>query len=217
MKVLGEASRREVRLQQEQLRTQRNVVTNTRRRQIRRQAKQHILEHYGTTCACCGTTADLTIDHINGDGKQHRQTISAGSMFHAWLIKNDFPHGFQTLCRLCNTSKRDGERCLLDHSVIIAADYDPDGDSAFPKVPPLDIKWRARGGLAAWLRAEAKRRRTTDRAILTEAVRHYRGEVERARRAKSTSVPLDSLPHLRHVGLYAGTPPRAVTARRLPP
>jgi hypothetical protein len=201
MGILSEASRREVRLYEEQLRAQRNVVANTRRRRIRRQAKQYVLEHYGTACACCGATADLTIDHINGDGKQHRQIIGGGShVIYAWLIKNDFPHGFQTLCRLCNTSKRDGERCLLDHSVIIAADYDPDGDSTFPKVPPLDIKWRARGGLAAWLRAEAKRRRTTHRAILTEAIRHYRGEVERKREASTTGVPLDSLPHLRHVG-----------------
>jgi len=32
-----------------------------------------------------------------------------------WLIKNGFPEGFQTLCRPCNGSKGDGDRCKLNH------------------------------------------------------------------------------------------------------
>jgi hypothetical protein len=44
----------------------------------------------------------LTIDHINNDGADHRRGIhggnKAGHGTYRWLIKNDFPPGFQVLC-----------------------------------------------------------------------------------------------------------------------
>jgi hypothetical protein len=79
-------------------------------------AKQRVLEHYGMTCACCGTIESLTIDHINGDGKRHRQEIGENShAIYRWLIKNNFPAGFQTLCGPCNNSKRNSASCRLLH------------------------------------------------------------------------------------------------------
>ena len=41
------------------------------------------------------------IDHINGKGTEHRKKI--GFNIYPWLVKNNFPEGFQTLC--CNCSK----------------------------------------------------------------------------------------------------------------
>lgn len=76
--------------------------------------KAKVLEYYGTCCACCGFTEDLTIDHINGDGYEHRKELfgdgrTGTARFYRWLISNNFPPGFQTLCRSCNSSKyRDG-------------------------------------------------------------------------------------------------------------
>jgi len=76
--------------------------------------KAEVLERYGTCCACCGSTENLGIDHINGDGYEHREELfgngRANSLgFYRWLIGNNFPPGFQTLCRPCNSSKsRDG-------------------------------------------------------------------------------------------------------------
>lgn len=79
--------------------------------------RQRVFAHYGTTCACCGTADALTIDHVNGDGKRHREEIGhRGREIYAWLIRNDFPPGFQTLCKSCNCSKREGERCQLIHN-----------------------------------------------------------------------------------------------------
>jgi hypothetical protein len=72
-----------------------------------------VLDHYGRTCACCGTADRPTIDHVNGDGREHREEI--GRKIYRWLVENDFPSGFQTLCRPCNISKRDGDRCRIDH------------------------------------------------------------------------------------------------------
>lgn len=68
-----------------------------------------VLTHYGLSCACCGesTYQFLTIDHINGGGGKHRRSIGSmgGWTFYRWLIKNEFPKEFQTLCFNCNISK----------------------------------------------------------------------------------------------------------------
>lgn len=102
-----------------------------RRRAARR--RDAVLEHYGRACACpgCYSTENLVIDHINGDGRQHRTELfgenqkGGGVRFHTWLIKNNFPPGFQTLCSRCNTSKGTGPRCLLDHDL----QYDVENDA----------------------------------------------------------------------------------------
>lgn len=79
------------------------------------------LHHYGTTCGCCGTDDDLTIDHVRGDGAAHRKRLSGstrgggGTQLYAWLRREGFPEGFQTLCRRCNRSKGNGPRCFLLH------------------------------------------------------------------------------------------------------
>jgi hypothetical protein len=78
--------------------------------------RELVLDHYGRSCRCCSVTEQLTIDHVNGDGAEHRKTVN-GAQLYRWLVENDFPEGFQTLCFNCNASKRAGPRCLLDHSV----------------------------------------------------------------------------------------------------
>jgi hypothetical protein len=81
-----------------------------------------VFGHYGQACACCGSSDDLTIDHINGGGQAHRDQLANGGrgghggQFCRWLIKNGFPEGFQALCRPCNASKKEGSRCNLDHA-----------------------------------------------------------------------------------------------------
>jgi len=68
----------------------------------REKIRKLVFEHYGKECACCGEKNPffLTIDHINGDGTKHRKKIKI--QFNSWLIKNNFPDGFQTLCMNCN-------------------------------------------------------------------------------------------------------------------
>jgi hypothetical protein len=79
-----------------------------------------VFGHYGTVCACCGATEKLSIDHVDGDGGEHREELSGGAEagghhFYRWLVKNGFPPGYQTLCLPCNQSKGQGERCRIDH------------------------------------------------------------------------------------------------------
>lgn len=40
----------------------------------------------------------LTLDHINNNGARHREQIGMGSKMYRWIIKHNFPTGFQTLC-----------------------------------------------------------------------------------------------------------------------
>jgi hypothetical protein len=78
-----------------------------------------VFNHYGWRCACCGTAAKLSIDHVNGGGKVHREALfgrSAVSVeFYLLLIAENFPAGYQTLCRSCNASKGSSPHCRLTH------------------------------------------------------------------------------------------------------
>lgn len=74
--------------------------------------KLRVISHYSNgklACTRCGEDdmACLSIDHINGGGVQHRRII--GSHFYAWLIKNNFPEGYQTLCMNCQMKKKHNE------------------------------------------------------------------------------------------------------------
>jgi hypothetical protein len=73
--------------------------------------KVKVLSHYSKgspKCACCNEKVIefLTIDHINGDGSQHRKTkelmSTCGGNIYRWLRKNHFPPGFRVLCMNCN-------------------------------------------------------------------------------------------------------------------
>ena len=76
--------------------------------------KRKILGHYSNstlTCAHCGFSdiRALSIDHINGQGNKHVKAlgIGRGAAFYSWLIKNNYPVGFQVLCMNCQWIKRE--------------------------------------------------------------------------------------------------------------
>ena len=57
-------------------------------------------------CNCCkeNTYEFLAIDHINGGGNKHKKERGCSSLY-AWLVRNNFPDGFQVLCHNCNLAK----------------------------------------------------------------------------------------------------------------
>jgi hypothetical protein len=68
-----------------------------------------VLRHYSggsMRCACCGESEVefLGIDHIDGDGAQHRREVRPSGIYR-WLIKNKFPSGIQILCTNCNLAR----------------------------------------------------------------------------------------------------------------
>ena len=74
------------------------------------QLKTLVITYYGNgECKCvkCGFTdlRALTIDHIDGHGNQHRKEnhTHTGLHFYKWLINNNYPTGFRTLCCNCQS------------------------------------------------------------------------------------------------------------------
>lgn len=73
-----------------------------------------VLDHYGNRCQCCGEAEPrfLTIDHINGGGKQHCLEIGNGNRgvgsrrIYRWLIQQGYPPGYRILCFNCNAGRQ---------------------------------------------------------------------------------------------------------------
>lgn len=59
-------------------------------------------------CSSCGEKhiEFLCVDHINNNGSVHRKEMgSGGNRIYKYLIKNNFPDGYQILCNNCNYLK----------------------------------------------------------------------------------------------------------------
>lgn len=83
-----------------------NNRNNSQARAHRVRLKWIVLQAYGgAKCACCGekTFEFLTIDHINGGGRQHLKQIRTN--LYDWLRRHSFPSGYQVLCFNCNTGR----------------------------------------------------------------------------------------------------------------
>lgn len=72
-----------------------------------RKIRSLVFKHYGEQCSCCGQSEEmfLCIDHIDGGGNAHRKEVGSGSAFYQWLVRKNYPEGFQTLCFNCNMAK----------------------------------------------------------------------------------------------------------------
>ena len=83
-------------------------------KRLRVRVKELVMSHYGNgskACVKCGfdDIRALTIDHIDGGGSKHIKELKmkrGGSRFYNWLIKNNYPPGYQTLCMNCQLIKR---------------------------------------------------------------------------------------------------------------
>jgi len=72
--------------------------------------KKQAFLHYSNgviQCACCGELEEdfLTLDHIDGRKKWNHNKSFVGGKLYAWLVKNNYPDGFQVLCYNCNCAK----------------------------------------------------------------------------------------------------------------
>lgn len=77
-------------------------------REHARKNKIRVILHYSPEgkCVRCGFSdmRALSMDHIKGRGAQHIRKIHIP--LYSWLIKNNFPEGFQVLCMNCQWIKR---------------------------------------------------------------------------------------------------------------
>jgi len=71
-----------------------------------RELRREVLDYYGGKCTCCGETTFefLAIDHVNGNGAEHRRETKLREICR-WLRDNNYPDGFQVLCHNCNLAK----------------------------------------------------------------------------------------------------------------
>ena len=82
------------------------------RKAYRQKIKTEVLTYYSgeePTCKMCNEKrlACLSIDHINGKGAEHRKQLGVSGLgLYCWLIKNNYPNGFQVLCMNCQFIKR---------------------------------------------------------------------------------------------------------------
>lgn len=88
----------------------RDATLDEKRREAHRRRRLAALQAYGgetPTCVCCGegTLLFLSLDHINGGGRQHRQETGGGG-FYSWLKRHNYPAGFQILCHNCNLGRQ---------------------------------------------------------------------------------------------------------------
>ncbi len=86
------------------------LVSSKRRKEL----KVRVLKAYGgCRCSCPGCSETLvqllTIDHVNNDGKAHRERLWNGSRVYKDLEDRGFPEGFRVLCMSCNWGRKHGE------------------------------------------------------------------------------------------------------------
>ena len=83
-------------------------IHRNRNKKDRALMKKLILDHYGQKCACCGEDNQifLSLDHINGKGNDERRKYGKVSVvFYRYLVKHDYPKGYQILCFNCNIGR----------------------------------------------------------------------------------------------------------------
>lgn len=109
---------RERRLSELRFKRQNDVEFIRRGKEInhrcREKLKMEVLIAYGGKCSCCGEARPmfLTIEHINHDGKEHRERTGAGSGMYRDLKQRGFPQeGLTVFCWNCQMATRFGGEC----------------------------------------------------------------------------------------------------------
>ena len=88
--------------------------------------RAQVFEHYGSACRCCGATESLTLDHVHGNGEEHRKVTGSGTALYSYLVSRDFPaecepggeFELRVLCNPCNCSagQYEDNTCKIDHT-----------------------------------------------------------------------------------------------------
>lgn len=82
-----------------------------------------VITHYSggnPKCVCCGESnyQFLTLDHINNDGYIERKKGLGATSLMPYLIKNNYPSGYQVLCYNCNCGRAHTKDKICPHNKI---------------------------------------------------------------------------------------------------
>jgi hypothetical protein len=77
-----------------------------------RRLRSEFFKLYGNKCMCCDITGEvfLALDHVKGDGKEHRAKRSKFGVYED-AVKQYDPERFQVLCHNCNFAKYQLGKC----------------------------------------------------------------------------------------------------------
>jgi hypothetical protein len=81
---------------------------NNAQREQRRKIKLEFILEYGGICSCCGepNVGFLTLEHKNGDGKEHRKKFHTTTQQLADLRRRGWPKDdYELLCYNCNLGR----------------------------------------------------------------------------------------------------------------
>ena len=86
------------------------IYNSTKAKKYNQKIRIDCLKHYSKgslKCAKCGygDLRALTIDHICGDGYEHRKKIKTRQIGH-YLKSHNYPEGYQVLCMNCQMIKK---------------------------------------------------------------------------------------------------------------
>ena len=105
----GEAYKEAARLRARDWYTANRDRARTAAKDRNQKLRAEMIAAYGGKCACCGETnfGFLTLDHIEGGGREHRETVNSGGTGIARNLKErGWPKGeFQILCYHCNCGR----------------------------------------------------------------------------------------------------------------
>lgn len=96
-------------------------VRAERARAEQRAVRAAVIEGYGGACACCGNDfmPHLTLDHVNGNGNEHRRTENSRVLYRRLrrMLREGQPNDpmFQVLCWNCNLAKHHYGFCGCQH------------------------------------------------------------------------------------------------------
>ncbi len=82
-------------------------VRHEKAKAYRRERRERVINAYGGKCACCGEAAYefLALDHVNGDGKQHRAKVGTTNAVLRDVERQGYPPAFRLLCHNCNSAR----------------------------------------------------------------------------------------------------------------
>jgi len=113
-----------IQVAQEYSKTHREVRRKSAKKS-QQKVRLKVIEHYSQgkmCCACCDESIIrfLTIDHIDNDGYKYKFKGEAHSSHRLWyfLIKHNFPDGYQVLCFNCNLGKS-GNKGTCPHENLV--------------------------------------------------------------------------------------------------
>jgi len=99
--------------------------SNIASKKSQQKTRLKVIKHYSQgkmCCACCGESIIrfLNIDHIDNDGYKYKFKGEAHSSHRLWyfLIKHNFPDGYQVLCFNCNLGKS-GNKGICPHQNLV--------------------------------------------------------------------------------------------------